>query len=100
VLVESCDEAIGKENDHLMIKVKRLELKVNKLKKQVKVQPSQDNHRNIVKKLENGTTASKITSQHQNKSIHYKKEEKNSMDEKIEHARSAYLNVRRPHIRN
>jgi hypothetical protein len=26
VLVESCDEAIGKDNDHLKIQVKRLEL--------------------------------------------------------------------------
>jgi hypothetical protein len=33
VLVESCDEAIGKENAHLKIEVKRLEPEVNKLKK-------------------------------------------------------------------
>jgi cell division protein FtsB len=39
VLVESCDEATGKENDHLKREVKKLELKVNKLKKQTKVQP-------------------------------------------------------------
>jgi hypothetical protein len=39
VLVESCNEAIRKENDHLKIEVKRLELEVNKLKKQVKVHP-------------------------------------------------------------
>jgi hypothetical protein len=32
VLVESCDEAIGKENDHLKREVKKLELEVNKLK--------------------------------------------------------------------
>jgi hypothetical protein len=54
VLVEPCDEAIGKENDHLKIEVKRLELEVNKLKKQAKVQPSKDNHRNMVEKLEKG----------------------------------------------
>jgi hypothetical protein len=35
VLVESCDEAIGKENDQL-----KLEQKVSILKKQAKVQPS------------------------------------------------------------
>jgi hypothetical protein len=32
VIVESCDEAIGKENDHLKKEVKRLEFKVNKLR--------------------------------------------------------------------
>ncbi len=37
VLVESCDEAIGKENDHLKREVKKFELEVNKLKKQAKV---------------------------------------------------------------
>jgi hypothetical protein len=31
VLIESCDEAIGKENDHLKREVKRLEIDVNKL---------------------------------------------------------------------
>jgi hypothetical protein len=51
VLVESCDEAIGKENDHLKSEVKRLEFEVNKLKKQTKVQPPQDNRSNTVKKL-------------------------------------------------
>jgi hypothetical protein len=34
VLVESCDEAIGKENDHLKREVKKLEIEVNKMKKQ------------------------------------------------------------------
>jgi hypothetical protein len=40
VLVESCDEAIGKENDNLKLEVKRLEQKVNILEKQAKAQPS------------------------------------------------------------
>jgi hypothetical protein len=40
VLVESCDEAIGKENDNLNLEVKRLEQKVNILEKQAKAQPS------------------------------------------------------------
>jgi cell division protein FtsB len=62
VFVKSCDEAIGKENDHLKIEVKRLELEVNKLKKQDKVQPPQDNRRNMVKKLEKGTITPNITS--------------------------------------
>jgi hypothetical protein len=33
VLVESCNEAIGKENDKLKLEVKRLEQKVNMLEK-------------------------------------------------------------------
>jgi cell division protein FtsB len=63
VLVESCDEAIGKENDHLKREVKRLEFEVNKLKKQTKVQPPQDNRSNMVKKLEKGRTTPKVVSQ-------------------------------------
>jgi hypothetical protein len=40
VLVKTCDYALGKENDHLKREVKKLELEVNKLKKQTKVQPA------------------------------------------------------------
>jgi hypothetical protein len=40
------------KNDHLKREVKKLELEVNKLKKQAKVQPTQDNRSNVVKKLE------------------------------------------------
>jgi cell division protein FtsB len=32
VLIETCDKAIGKENDHLKREAKKLELEVNKLK--------------------------------------------------------------------
>jgi hypothetical protein len=71
--MESCDEAIGKENDHLKLEVNILELEVNKLKKQVKVQYHQDSRRNMVKKLEKRTTAPKLISQQQNKPTHYKK---------------------------
>jgi cell division protein FtsB len=35
--VETCDEAIGQENDYLKREVKKLKLEVNKLKKQGKV---------------------------------------------------------------
>jgi hypothetical protein len=38
MLVESCDKAIGKENNHLKREVKKLEFKLNKLKNQTKVQ--------------------------------------------------------------
>jgi hypothetical protein len=84
----------------LNIEVKRLELEVNKLKKRAKVQRPQDNHRNMVKKLEKGTTTPKIASQHQRKKIHHKNEQKNSMEEKVEYARIAYFNARRPHIKS
>jgi cell division protein FtsB len=40
------------KNDHLKREVNKLELEVNKLKKQAKVQPPQDNHSNVVKKFE------------------------------------------------
>jgi hypothetical protein len=50
--VETCDDQIAQENNHLKRKVKMLELKVNKLKKQVKVQSPQDNRSNVVKKPE------------------------------------------------
>jgi cell division protein FtsB len=52
VHVETCDYAIGKENEHLKREVKKLEPEMNKLKKQAKVQHPQDNHSNMVKKLE------------------------------------------------
>jgi sugar-specific transcriptional regulator TrmB len=52
VSVETCDDLIAQENDHLKREVKKLELEVNKLKKQAKVQPPQDNRSNVVKKLE------------------------------------------------
>jgi hypothetical protein len=97
VLVESCDEAIGKENINLKLEVKRLEQKVNVLKKQAKAQPSQDNHRNMVNKLEKGKTVPKLTSQQQMRPTHHKKEERANIDEKIEYARSIFLNARRPH---
>jgi hypothetical protein len=80
VLVESYNEAIGKENNHLKREVKRIEFEINKLKKQTKVQPPQDNHSNMVKNLEKRRTAPKITSQRQREQVHHKKEEKNLVD--------------------
>jgi cell division protein FtsB len=49
--------------------VKKLELEVNKLKKQAKVQPPQDNHTNMVKKLEKGKVTPKIASQPPKKQV-------------------------------
>jgi hypothetical protein len=84
----------------LKLEVKRLEQKVNMLEKQDKAQPSQDNHRNMLNKLEKGRTAPKLAPQHQKKPIHHKKEERGNIDKKIEYARSVFLNGRRPQIKN
>jgi hypothetical protein len=94
VSVETCDNQIAEENDHLKREVKKLELEVNKLKKQAKVQPPQDNHSNVVKKLEKGKTAPKIASQPSTKQV------QNEKDEKVEYARSVFLNARTPHIKS
>jgi cell division protein FtsB len=61
--VETCDNQIAQENDHLKREVKKLELEVNKLKKEAKVQPPQDNCSNVMKKLEKEKTVPKIASQ-------------------------------------
>jgi cell division protein FtsB len=59
VSVETCDDQIAQKNDHLKREMKKLELQVNKLKKQAKVQPPQDNHSNMVKKFEKGKSRTK-----------------------------------------
>jgi hypothetical protein len=91
--VENCDDLIAQENDHLKREVKKVELKVNKLKKQVKVQPPQDNRSNVVKKLEKGKTAPKIASQPSKKQV------QNEKDKKVEYVRCIFLNAMRPHIK-
>jgi hypothetical protein len=83
----------------LKLKVKRLEQKVKVLEKQVKAQPSQDNHRNMLNKLEKGKFAPKLAPQQEKRHIHHKEEMAN-IDEKIEYARIAFLNARRPYIKN
>jgi hypothetical protein len=68
--------------------------------KQIKAQSSQNNCKNIVNKLENERTVPKLAPQHQKKPTHHKKEERVNIDERIEYARSVFLNARRPHIKN
>jgi cell division protein FtsB len=63
VRVKTYGDQIAQENDHLKREVKKLELEVNKLKKQAKMQYPQHNRSNIVKKLEKEKTAPKIASQ-------------------------------------
>jgi hypothetical protein len=67
VSVETYDETIAQENDHLKLEVKRLEQIVSELVKKAKVRPSQDNHRNMVNKLEKDSTVTKLASQQSNK---------------------------------
>jgi hypothetical protein len=94
VSVETCDDQISQENDQLKREVKKLDLEVNKLKKQAKVQHPQNNCSNMVKKLDKGKTSPKIASQPPRKQV------QNEKDEKIEYARSVFMNVRRPHIKS
>jgi hypothetical protein len=98
--VETCDEAIAQENDHLKLEVKRLEQIVSELVKQAKVWPSQDNCQNMLNKFEKGSNVTKQASQQSNKAQPLKKQQKTIEEEKLEYARSAYLNARRPHIKN
>jgi hypothetical protein len=63
---------------------------VSELVKQAKVRPSQDNHRNMVNKLEKGSIITKQVSQQSNKAQPLKKQQKTIEDEKLEYARSAY----------
>jgi hypothetical protein len=54
----------------------------------------------MVNKLEKGRTTPKLAPQHQKKPTHHNKGERANIDEKIEYARSIFLNARRPHIKN
>jgi hypothetical protein len=54
----------------------------------------------MVNKLEKGSNITKQASQQSNKVQPLKKQEKTIEEEKLEYARSAYLNARRPHIKN
>jgi hypothetical protein len=54
----------------------------------------------MVNKLEKGSNVTKQASQQSNKSQPLKKKQKTIDEEKLEYARSAYLNARMPHIKN
>jgi hypothetical protein len=74
-----------------------LEQMVSELVKQAKVRHPQDNRRNIV--IEKGSNFTKRAFQQSNKAQPLKKQQKAIEDEKIDYARSACLNARRPHIK-
>jgi hypothetical protein len=89
--VGSCDDLIAEENDTLKLEVKRLEQKVKMLEKQAKVRPPQDNHRNMVNKLEKGSNFTKRASQQSNKAQPLKRQQKGIEDEKIKYARMSHI---------
>jgi hypothetical protein len=55
VLVETCDSFIASENDELKRENKMLKIELSRLKGKGHLQPSQDNHDHMVKKLEKGS---------------------------------------------
>jgi hypothetical protein len=58
-----CDDLIAKENDELKQEVEKLQKNLCVLKEKSKVQPSQDNCEDMVKKLEKGSTITRSTPQ-------------------------------------
>jgi hypothetical protein len=56
VLVETCGSLIASENDELKRENEMLKMELSRLKGKGHVQPSQDNHNHMVKKLEKGST--------------------------------------------
>jgi hypothetical protein len=73
---------------------------VSNFVKQVKVRPFQDNRRNMMNKLEKGSNITKQAFQPSKKAQPLKKQQKIIDEEKLEYARSAYMNVKRPHIKS
>jgi hypothetical protein len=76
VLAESCDDLIAKENDELKQDVEKLQKDLYVLKEKSKVQPSQGNREDMVKKLEKGSTIVSSTSQQHTKTHKNKIQEK------------------------
>jgi hypothetical protein len=82
VFVETCDDLIAKETDQLMQEVERLKDDLSKLKGKIQVQPCQDNHDNMVKKLEKGSnrTSSILRSKKQGKNHKAQEIKKKELD--------------------
>jgi hypothetical protein len=74
--VDSCNDLIAEENDLLKLEVQRLECEMVKLEGKPLVQPTQDNHDHMVKRLELGTTITRPSSQQKHLSFHHKRQEK------------------------
>jgi hypothetical protein len=90
VPIESCDDLIAKENDKLKQEVEKLQKDLYVLKEKSKVQPSQDNREDMVKKLEKGSTVTSSTPQ-QHTMTHKNKIQENS---KVGQAKSQYRPIK------
>jgi predicted nuclease with TOPRIM domain len=86
VFVESCNDLIAKENDKLKQEIENLQRDLYMLKEKSKVQPSQDNCENIVKKFEKESTVASSTSQQHTKTHKHKIQE----NSKVGHVKSLY----------
>ena len=88
VFVESCDDLIAKKNDELKQVLERLMKDLAKLKDkgiESNVQPSQDNHEDMVKKFEKGSTVTCSKCHHKgHKSNNCSQPKKKPSDEKNE----------------
>jgi hypothetical protein len=80
VIAESCDYFFAQENDDLMQEVEKLKKEVAKLKGKEKVQPSQDNHEAMVKKLEKRIIVTRSISQQSHKTNDHKTKDKMKLD--------------------
>ena len=76
--VGSCDDLIAQENEDLKQEVEKLKGDLIKLKGKNQVQPSQDNRVYMVKKLENGSTATSANPQQDSSAANRKSHEKKS----------------------
>jgi hypothetical protein len=79
VLLESCDDLIAKENDELKQEGEKLQKDLYVLKEKRKVQPSQDNREDMVKKLEKGSTVTSSTPQRLTRTHNHKIQEKSKV---------------------
>jgi hypothetical protein len=76
VLVETCDSLIASENDELKRENEMLKMELSQLKGKGHVQPSEDNHDHMVKKLEKGSTITCTKLAQINLKISYQKVDK------------------------
>jgi hypothetical protein len=84
VLVETCDSSIASENDELKRENEMLKMELSRLKGKGHVQPSQDNHDHMVKKLENGSTVTCAKLPQINLKTSYQKVDKPKMKKKVQ----------------
>jgi hypothetical protein len=84
VLVETYDSFIASENDELGRENEMLKMKLSLLKGKGHVQPSQDNHAHMVKKLEKGSTVTCVKLPQINLKTSYQKVDKPKIKKKAQ----------------